>query len=593
MENIKDLYYREIKIPFTAIHFTKKDIVTRSGTILNFYQKTILLILKKGIKAIDTDDLAKKISVMLNIKYLIVKHCVEYFYKMKIIKLENGIYVLGDDVNCTYSEKNSNVMLANVKMGKDNLNYVYLSEIGTLLTQKLIDEYKITSTEKLDAPNYSDELLNQLDKQLMKLNEKGIPLDLASKSLSNTVCEKVQIKLEDLKELKKSMINIPLKISYIYNRDLAKGVYHSSELNFSGSSILSNYFDNTALNLKLSLDYEHDTKKPDYILYEENLEQEKQTRLEIEKKSKEVKKLQADKISTEETIKAAKKKIDDKNAKIKELKKQLKELQEDNKEYKEKFLILEKEQASVKDDDNNLKELNKKLNVLQQETSSSEKEIKNIIKNYNDDYEKKYTDSFERKLLMFEKNNNKLYDKYKNVYEENSKILQNLLSMSKKINDNSNMVEEWFYLYKAFTCYLKFILSILLNREPNTINSFKSELVKSNSNNDMTNNNNRMDLGLKYGLSGDIIDSLIITETCTDHLRHKFDSKQFSADYKSKNENNFARQEEVYNNFKNLSKESKKNILYSIISLIEKANFTEDKYETLEKIIINYYNTTL
>ena len=49
--NNKDSYFREIKIPFNAIHFLKKDIVTRSGTPLNFYQKNIILILEKSVDA--------------------------------------------------------------------------------------------------------------------------------------------------------------------------------------------------------------------------------------------------------------------------------------------------------------------------------------------------------------------------------------------------------------------------------------------------------------------------------------------------------------------------------------------------------------
>ena len=160
--NSKDSYFREVKVPFNAIHFLKKDITTRSGTPLNFYQKNIILILTYGLKASDINELSDKLSTMLNIKCSVIKEYVDYLYKMKVIVLSDNKFVISSDLNYAYSDKHQDIMIANTKMGKDVLSYVYLLEIGSLLTQKMLDDNSITGTEKVSAGNYTEEWYESL-----------------------------------------------------------------------------------------------------------------------------------------------------------------------------------------------------------------------------------------------------------------------------------------------------------------------------------------------------------------------------------------------------------------------------------------------
>ena len=41
MNNMKNIYSRELKLSFNSINFLKKDIITRHDKTLNFYQKNI------------------------------------------------------------------------------------------------------------------------------------------------------------------------------------------------------------------------------------------------------------------------------------------------------------------------------------------------------------------------------------------------------------------------------------------------------------------------------------------------------------------------------------------------------------------------
>ena len=266
--NNKDSYFRELKIPFNAIHFLKKDIVTRSGTPLNFYQKNILLILTSGISAKDIEELSNKLSTMLNIKYSVIKEYIEYLYKMKAITFSNNKFMISEDLNYTYSDKHQDVMIANTKMGKDVLSYVYLLEIGSLLSQKILDDNNITSTEKNSASNYTEEWLEKLYQRLEKLSDNSVPLNLAKQSLSNAVCDDCRIKKEDLQELFKSKVNLPFKIEYVYNRETGVGEFRDCFLNIDENNIIHEFLQNKNYKLKISTEFKEDSKKPDFILYE-------------------------------------------------------------------------------------------------------------------------------------------------------------------------------------------------------------------------------------------------------------------------------------------------------------------------------------
>lgn len=586
--NNKDSYFRELKIPFNAIHFLKKDIVTRSGTPLNFYQKNILLILTSGISAKDIEELSNKLSTMLNIKYSVIKEYIEYLYKMKAITFSNNKFMISEDLNYTYSDKHQDVMIANTKMGKDVLSYVYLLEIGSLLSQKILDDNNITSTEKNSASNYTEEWLEKLYQRLEKLSDNSVPLNLAKQSLSNAVCDDCRIKKEDLQELFKSKVNLPFKIEYVYNRETGVGEFRDCFLNIDENNIIHEFLQNKNYKLKISTEFKEDSKKPDFILYEEAINKEKEERIELQNAKLKSQKIAKEKADTQEQKAKVETKLEEQQEKIKSLNKQLKELKEDNKEYQRLLKEISNEEAQKNSNSEKLKELNKQENSLNAESSKNDKEVKEITKSIIESHEKLYVDAFEKKLSSFEKYNNKLYGVFPNVFNENYRLINTLLSMSKKINDSSPMVEEWFNLYYCFTCYLKFLLSMMLNRKAETIDSFKSELI----NDGMVGTNNRMNLTAKYNINGQICDDLIMIEISGDHIRHLFDSIQHSSNYQKSNPNSSTKQKEVYKEFLNNNKEKKKEILYSLVQLFERANLDNESMKLLEDMIIDNYKKT-
>ena len=586
--NNKDSYFRELKIPFNAIHFLKKDIVTRSGTPLNFYQKNILLILTSGISAKDIEELSNKLSTMLNIKYSVIKEYIEYLYKMKAITFSNNKFMISEDLNYTYSDKHQDVMIANTKMGKDVLSYVYLLEIGSLLSQKILDDNNITSTEKNSASNYTEEWLEKLYQRLEKLSDNSVPLNLAKQSLSNAVCDDCRIKKEDLQELFKSKVNLPFKIEYVYNRETGVGEFRDCFLNIDENNIIHEFLQNKNYKLKISTEFKEDSKKPDFILYEEAINKEKEKRIELQNAKLKSQKIAKEKADTQEQKAKVETKLEEQKEKIKSLNKQLKELKEDNKEYQRLLKEISNEEAQKNSNSEKLKELNKQENSLIAESSKNDKEVKEITKSIIESHEKLYVDAFEKKLSSFEKYNNKLYGVFPNVFNENYRLINTLLSMSKKINDSSPMVEEWFNLYYCFTCYLKFLLSMMLNRKAETIDSFKSELI----NDGMVGTNNRMNLATKYNINGQICDDLIMIEISGDHIRHLFDSIQHSSNYQKSNPNSSTKQKEVYKEFLNNNKEKKKEILYSLVQLFERANLDNESMKLLENMIIDNYKKT-
>ena len=586
--NNKDSYFRELKIPFNAIHFLKKDIVTRSGTPLNFYQKNILLILTSGISAKDIEELSNKLSTMLNIKYSVIKEYIEYLYKMKAITFSNNKFMISEDLNYTYSDKHQDVMIANTKMGKDVLSYVYLLEIGSLLSQKILDDNNITSTEKNSASNYTEEWLEKLYQRLEKLSDNSVPLNLAKQSLSNAVCDDCRIKKEDLQELFKSKVNLPFKIEYVYNRETGVGEFRDCFLNIDENNIIHEFLQNKNYKLKISTEFKEDSKKPDFILYEEAINKEKEERIELQNAKLKSQKIAKEKADTQEQKAKVEMKLEEQQEKIKSLNKQLKELKEDNKEYQRLLKEISNEEAQKNSNSEKLKELNKQENSLNAESSKNDKEVKEITKSIIESHEKLYVDAFEKKLSSFEKYNNKLYGVFPNIFNENYRLINTLLSMSKKINDSSPMVEEWFNLYYCFTCYLKFLLSMMLNRKAETIDSFKSELI----NDGMVGTNNRMNLTTKYNINGQICDDLIMIEISGDHIRHLFDSIQHSSNYQKSNPNSSTKQKEVYKEFLNNNKEKKKEILYSLVQLFERANLDNESMKLLEDMIIDNYKKT-
>ena len=101
-----------------------------------------------------------------------------------------------------------------------------------------------------------------------------------------------------------------------------------------------------------------------------------------------------------------------------------------------------------------------------------------------------------------------------------------------------------------------------------------------------------MNLTAKYNINGQICDDLIMIEISGDHIRHLFDSIQHSSNYQKSNPNSSTKQKEVYKEFLNNNKEKKKEILYSLVQLFERANLDNESMKLLEDMIIDNYKKT-
>src|SRR5574344_1686576 len=129
---MNNYYYRNVKVPFNTLYFTKKDILTRSETVLNFYEKMIVLLLKEGIKASGNEKLINKLSIMLNIKEVFVEDFINVLIRLNAITSESGIYKLSNQSYFGYSDKDPDILLSNVKEGKDDLEFAYLLDVDSL-----------------------------------------------------------------------------------------------------------------------------------------------------------------------------------------------------------------------------------------------------------------------------------------------------------------------------------------------------------------------------------------------------------------------------------------------------------------------------
>ena len=212
---MNNYYYRDIKVPFNTLYFTKKDIPTRSESVLNFYEKTIVLLLKEGIKATSNEKLIEKLSVMLNIKEVLVEDFLNVLFRLNAVTVESGTYKLSSQSYFEYSDKDQDILLSNVKECKNDLEFAYLLDVDSLITRNIIDESKITCTEKI-SKEYPEAYKENIYNNLSRVKD-AIIEDLAKYSLRNVLIEPIKFKYTDLNELQFNQINIPISIRYDYN----------------------------------------------------------------------------------------------------------------------------------------------------------------------------------------------------------------------------------------------------------------------------------------------------------------------------------------------------------------------------------------
>ena len=568
---MNNYYYRNVKVPFNTLYFTKKDILTRTETVLNFYEKMIVLLLKEGIKASSNEKLINKLSIMLNIKEVFVEDFINVLIRLNAITSESGIYKLSNQSYFGYSDKDPDILLSNVKECKDDLEFAYLLDVDSLITRKIIDESKVSFTEKV-TKEYPEAYRENIYNNLNKINEVTLS-NLAKCSLKNVLVEPIKYKYEDLVNFQSNQVNIPISIRYDYSYDKECGVFDSCEVMNEGNINISNFISPVVLKNFIKKNYELDDRKPDFILYLEKLKEE-------EEKKKELEKLNQIRITKEQQEKEIEEKIAKKYLEIAEKERVIKQLNNhikqlnatEEKEINKLSKQLQEEKEEHQKTKESLKDLNREHNILANERSVAQKTLKEKEIELKQEHSKIYKDEFERKIFAFEQYNIAFKDKYPKIYNQNYDVAQCLLNMSKKINDKMDMNNDWGSLRNILQNYIRNIFAILLNRDVSTIDRLKTEFSEKRP-------NERMDI-VKI-ISGDTLNSLILLEWCADSAYHKndkntFDKKPISPELALEFKQNMKE-------FSNLTNELQKNKLLSLITTITKSNLNENQLKKLEE----------
>ena len=568
---MNNYYYRDIKVPFNTLYFTKKNIPTRSESVLNFYEKTIVLLLKEGINATSEEKLINKLSIMLNIKEIFVEDFINTLFRLNAITFETGIYKLSSQSYFEYSDKDQDILLSNVKEGKDDLEFAYLLDVDSLITRKLIDESKVSYTEKV-SKEYPEAYKENIYNSLNKVKKETID-ELAKCSLKNALIEPIKFKYDDLNEIQLNQINIPISIRYDYVYEKECGILDSCEIKNDGNNNLCDFISPIVLKNFIKKNYELDDKKPDFILYLEKLHEEEEKKKELEKLNKEkiVKEEKENQIKIE--IDKKDKEIAEKEIIIKQLTNQIKQLNEsDEKEINKLSKQLQEEKDKHQKTKEDLKDLNREHNKLANERSIAQKTLKEKENEIKEEHNKIYKDEFERKISAFEQYNNAFKDNYPKIYNQNYDISQCLLKMSKKINDKMDMTNDWGSIRNILQNYIRNLFAILLNRDISTIDRLKTEFSEKRP-------NERMDI-VKF-ISSENLNNLILLEWCADGFYHKNDKN--SSDKKLISPELALEFKQKIEEFSNLTNEIQKNKLMSLITTITKSNLSENQLKKLEE----------
>lgn len=567
---MNNYYYRDIKVPFNTLYFIKKDIPTRTENVLNFYEKTIVLLLKEGIKASNVDNLINKLSIMLNIKEIFVKDFINTLIRINAITSDNSTYKLTDQSYFGYSDKDQDILLSNVKEGKDDLEFAYLLDVDSLITRKIIDEAKISYTEKV-AKEYPEAYRENIYNSLNKVNDVTIN-NLVNCSLKNTLIEPIKFKYDDLVNFQLNQINIPITIRYDYVYEKKCGIFDLCEIKNKGSIDISNFISPIKLNSFIKNNYEFDNKKPDFILYLEKLKEEEEKKEKLEKLNQEyLEKERKEQKIKEEMIKKDQE-IAEKESVIKQLNSRIKQVSEiDEKEINKLFKQLQDEKEKHQKTKDDLKDLNREHNILANERSIIQKMLKEKLKEIKEEHNKIYKDEFERKIYAFEEYNNTFKEKYPKIYNQNSDISKCLLNMSKKINDKMDMTNDWGSIRNILQNYIRNIFAVLLNRDISTIDRLKTEFSERKP-------IERFEI-VKI-ISKENLNNLILLEWCADGIYHKNDKN--SVDKKNISPDLVVEFKQKLEEFSGLTNEVQKSKLLSLITTITKLNLNETQLKKLE-----------
>ena len=131
-------YMKEQKLSIPAKRFTLTGIPALKSVQLSFYQKYIILLLQKQVKASSIRDLAEKLSLIMNFSFYCVLEFLEYLQNSGHLEYSSttGSYSLDKDLHIQIDPMRQNAMFADLDMQEADCDkIIYLEDLESFFLE--------------------------------------------------------------------------------------------------------------------------------------------------------------------------------------------------------------------------------------------------------------------------------------------------------------------------------------------------------------------------------------------------------------------------------------------------------------------------
>ena len=205
----------KLSLPATGIKLVKIPVL--ESVQLNFYQKMIILLLKKGFSAADRHDLIERLSETLNVSDSCVEDFINYLVKEKniVFNAQKKSYSLADGITYYVDKKRNNIMFAELdtKMA-DCDNLLFLDNFREIC---LDSAFRNNDLFRIKASNTSETSLNGI-KTVLADCEEAVKAGIAECFSNTNYHLKNEFSYELANELRPYNIEFDALVTYKYSR---------------------------------------------------------------------------------------------------------------------------------------------------------------------------------------------------------------------------------------------------------------------------------------------------------------------------------------------------------------------------------------
>jgi len=249
-------YIKKVPVELMAYMCSFKNVETKRARKLNFYERAIVLLLSKGVKAVTIEELIDKISVFLNIKKSFVEEFINLLFELESLYDGGNKFSLSNSVVFEEHKNDKRILLSNVQNDRDDISFLYISQLDFVSSIKVpglkFDEGELVQI----AENLITPLGGLLAPHLKKIE------DIAEKDMPNSLAMTFDSKylMQELSSngvyAKKGYYNVDIK--YVYDESARQG-------RFAGVEKIYGDFDDSWSELtKAIVNYVDDTYSVDY-----------------------------------------------------------------------------------------------------------------------------------------------------------------------------------------------------------------------------------------------------------------------------------------------------------------------------------------